>query len=182
MKRYILLFTIASLVSCSRKNDQHRATLSADSATLADSMASAQNDSVADTWKLESYLTKGSPDTATIQRVTSDCAVLIYPTDDQVEELTRENGEEDMATIADDSNYYQSAAIDVLDSANIKTITASRHYIKFVGENNSWLLDIRKKGAVTWGIILFSTIKPPEIVSAIDVTKERVKQYFDKKP
>jgi len=185
MTRYVFIFAIilALLASCSRKNNPNGDTLASDSGTIIpDSATFAKNNEEVDAWKLESYLTKELPDTTTIQTVTSDCAVLIYPTDDQIDELTRENGEEDFATIADDSNYYQSVAIDLLDSAGIKTVTASRHYLKFVGKNNSWLLDIRKKGAVTWGIILFNTVKQPEVISAIDLTKEHIEQYFDRKP
>jgi len=95
MKRNVLTFAIALafLASCSRKTGQGVDTLASDSAsTLPDSATSAKNKDGIDAWNLESYLTKASPDTATIQLVTSDCAVLIYPTDDQLDELTRENG------------------------------------------------------------------------------------------
>lgn len=187
MKSFTLLFTIAILASCSRNREQASDTLaSANLTTLSDSTKSSnnktENNTGMDAWKLDNYLTDEISDTTSVQRVSSDCAILIYPTDDQIDELTRENGEEDFATIADDSNYYQSTAIDQLDSAGVKTVTANRHYVNLVGENKSWLLDIRRKGGVTWGIILFNKTKQPEIVSAIDLTKERIKQYFDKKP
>lgn len=181
MKQYLLLCAIV-LTSCSQKKDQAGNALSSDRVSSLSDSSIANSNPETDAWKLDTYLTQESPDTASIQRITSDCAVFIYPTDDQIDELTRENGEEDFSTIADDSNYYQSIAMDLLDSARITTVTASRHYIKFTGENNTWLLDIRKKGAVTWGIILFTKTKQPEIVSAIDLTEERINQYFHKNP
>lgn len=177
MKTSLLPFAIAVLVSCTQKNNR------ADSiSTLSDSLASAADQKEANLWTLENYLAHESPDTTSVQLVTSTCAVLIYPTDDQIDELTRENGDEDFSTIADDSNYYQSVAIDLLDSAGINTVTASRHYVRFIGKHNSWLLNVRKKGGVAWGIILFNKTKSPEIVSAIDLSKEYIGRYFDKTP
>lgn len=131
--------------------------------------------------RLESYLSKIEIKNSNFEVIDFDCAILIYPTDRQIEEMKKENGEDDFYTIADDSQYYQGTAIRIIDSIGIKTITASKQFLRLKGKDKSWDLDIRKKNLPAWNIIFFKRTKEPKIISAIDLTVEQTKQFFEKK-
>lgn len=88
------------------------------------------------------------------------------------------DGEENYGT--DDGMYYQWQAQQTFDELKIDTITISKKgYVKLIDKNNKeWLLDIRSKMTPEWTIILFNVNKEPKVVEAIDVTRERMIQYF----
>jgi hypothetical protein len=112
-----------------------------------------------------------------IQIVDSTSAIVIYPTDEQIDLMLQENGE-DFYTIADDNSFYQTEAIVELDSFAVKTILAKKRYLKLVGESQSWLLDIRLNGAPEWNIIFFDRKKTPKVVSAIDVDSDEILSFY----
>jgi hypothetical protein len=113
-----------------------------------------------------------------VQTVDSKAVIVISPTEEQIADLIKENGEEDFYTIADDASFYQSNAISQLDSFAIETVEAEKRYLTLVGNNQSWTVDIRQKGAPEWNMIFFDPRKPPKIVTAIDVTPEELLSYF----
>lgn len=132
-------------------------------------------------FKLENYLvSESSIDTSKVQTIATDCAILIYPTDEQIAEMKKSEGEENFATIVDDSNWYQALAIDAIDSVGITKEGAERQFLKLVGDKNSWTLDIRKKNLPSWNLIFFKRSKAPEVVPTVMLTKEKVKSYFEK--
>jgi hypothetical protein len=116
-----------------------------------------------------------------VQLIDSTCAVLVYPTDEQLNSLQTEESE-NYATIVDDNTYYHGIAIEMLDSINVETINAEKRYLTFkTGKSKSWTLDIRKEGAPAWNLIFFSLRKEPEIISITDLSQERIIKYFDLK-
>ena len=122
-----------------------------------------------------------TPERKELQIVDSTCAVIIYPTDEQLETLKAETGEKFME-LADIFSYYQGIAIEVLDSIDIGTIEAEKRYVTFKGPRKKiWELDVRKEGAPAWNLIFFKTNKDPEIVSITGFSKEKVLEYFDRK-
>jgi hypothetical protein len=127
--------------------------------------------------KLETYLSS-EKDTSVLQEITESVALLILPTTEQVEALEAEYGE-DFYTIADDASYYQSMASTMIDSLGVKSIDASKPFVRFVGRDSVYTLDIRKQGLPEWNIIFFNTAKAPEIIPAIELTEEKIKTYFD---
>ncbi|MGC4021418.1 MAG: hypothetical protein QM734_05480 [Cyclobacteriaceae bacterium] len=130
-------------------------------------------------FELDSYLVDELMDTPKVQVINSDCAIFVYPTHDQVEEMKKAQGEDDFYVTADDSNFYQSQAIQILDSAGIKTFGAVKRYLKFKGSEKSWILDIRKKDLPAWNLILFQKNRVPQPTPTIDLTYESVKNYFE---
>ena len=114
-----------------------------------------------------------------IQTVDSTCAILIYPTEEQLAELKTEYGD-NFQTVASDNIYYHGMAIQMLDSINVETVTAKARYINFKGGNgsNAWTLDIRKEGAPPWNLIFFHRNKEPEIVPFVDLSKQKIVDYF----
>ncbi len=129
-------------------------------------------------FKLDSYLTK-IKNKDSIQIVDYDCAILIYPIQEQVDEMIKTEGEDDFYVGADDSNWYQAQAIDTLDFIGIKTITASGQFLRLKGKERVWELDVRKKNLPGWNLIFFKTTKEPQIVSTTDLTVDEVKDYFE---
>ncbi len=115
-----------------------------------------------------------------IQVVDSTCAVLIYPTEEQLAQLRTEYGD-DFQMVASDNIYYHGMAIQMLDSINVETVTAKSRYINFKGQSadQSWTLDIRKDGAPPWNLIFYHRNKRPEIVPFVDLSKERIYDYFE---
>jgi hypothetical protein len=128
---------------------------------------------------LENYLVGEEPDAGQILTVDSSAVVIVNPTDAQWKEMEEKYGE-DFHTIADDASFYQSEAMMRLDSAQIRQISlpSEQRYVLLKGNGSSWLLDLRKEGAPEWNVIFFDIRKEPEIVSAIDVTTDRIKQFF----
>ena len=129
-------------------------------------------------FKLDSYLTKIADDDS-IQLVDFDCAILVYPTKKQVDDMIKTEGEADFYVGADDSNWYQAQAIDTLDHVAIKTITASGQFLRLKGQERVWELDVRKRNLPGWNLIFFKTTKEPQIVSTTDLTVYKVKDYFE---
>jgi hypothetical protein len=116
-----------------------------------------------------------------LQVVDSTCAVIIYPTDEQLDNLKFETGDRFME-LADAYSYYQGRAIEMLDSINIGTVEGEKRYIAFKKTKSKLSeLDMRKEGAPAWNLIFFKTKKDPEIISITDLSKEKIMTYFDKK-
>jgi hypothetical protein len=128
-------------------------------------------------YNLQSYLTDAdSPNTETID---FDCAILIFPTEEQIERMKKDYKEEDFYIVADDNNWYQSKAIDIIDSLGVKQITAKERYIKLKGENKTWTLDIRRDNLPSWNLIFFKRTKDPQVISTVDLTPEATRDFFE---
>jgi hypothetical protein len=160
-----------------------------DKAVSTDSLAVSQADTIRestdsisyeDLFNVETYLSNPVSDTSLVQTITADAAVLVYPTEAQAEAMKKEYGEEDFYTVADDASFYQASAIDVLDSLKINTITAERSYLKFVGNKNKWTLNVLRKGAPGWMLILFNSKKAPAIVPTAEFGLDQARDYFAK--
>ena len=129
--------------------------------------------------KLESYLAKSEVKPGRLETIDFDCAIIIYPSERQIAEMTKEYGEDDFSTVADDNQFYQAQAIELIDSVGIKKQTVSRQFLRLIGKDKTWDLDIRKKDLKPWNIIFFKRTKEPMIVSSIDLTIDQVKSYFN---
>lgn len=179
---FIFIVSVIGLFGCSKSKHQ--------SNDILDSLTNLPTDTIEiidttkfeyeDYQKLESYLSRNKIKNDIFETIDFDCAILIYPTDRQIENMKQEYGEDDFYTIADDNEYYQGQAIEyVIDSLGIKKVTASKQFLRLKGITKTWDLDIRKKNLPAWNIIFFKTTKSPEIISAIDLTVEQTKKYFE---
>ncbi len=127
----------------------------------------------------DDYIETKTVSAGEVQEISESCALIISPTDDQIEQMKKEYGEDDFYTVADDATFYQGTARKIIDSLGVKTIDANKSLVKFNGsQQKSWTLTIRRKYAPEWNIILFHKEKQPEIVTPIDATGEKVKKYF----
>lgn len=79
-----------------------------------------------------------------------------------------------------DGDFYQMQARDLLKELEIPTVTArSKQYVKLVGSNNKeWAVDVRTNMQPNWTMILFQVNREPVVIEAMDVTKERLKEFF----
>lgn len=117
-----------------------------------------------------------------LQTIDSTCAVIVYPTDEQLKTLQTDLGDNFMQ-LADTYSYYQGSAIEMLDSIDVGTINAEKPFLNFKGKKRrTWKLDIRKEGAPAWNLIFFNINKEPEIIAVKDLSHDRIMEYFDKKP
>jgi hypothetical protein len=131
---------------------------------------------------LENYYPDSVYTVADLQMIDSTCAVIIYPTDEQLATLRLLTSEHFMQ-IADAYSYYQGRAIEMLDSIDIGTVSAQKRFIGFKSSDRKlkpWELDVRKEGAPAWNLIFFKTDKQPEIISITELSKTRIMEYFDK--
>lgn len=137
MKFLIPVIIIFTLLSCSKTSDKNSGGASTDTLQPAvrDSMNSSA-DSV-DYLRLESYIVPDQNDTTSCYIIHHNCAVIVNPTDKQIDDMIKLNGEDDFATIADDFSYYQSTAMQMIDSVGVKTESSEKQYIKFIGDKNS---------------------------------------------
>lgn len=176
--RFPLAFTLSlTLLSCGKKQDSTTASnrikiSGSDSTKAGDFDYNAQ-------FNLENYLVGDQTDTSKVHVVDFNCAVLIYPTHEQVEEMKKKEGEDDFYTIADDATFYQTRAIQLIDSAGIKTVGTQKQFIKFVSAETSWTLDVRKKNLPAWNLILFNKKKAPQPTASVSVTYDLLKSYFE---
>src|SRR5438105_11642192 len=102
MKRTIL--TIITMSSCMLGCNKLKHT-EAEQKNISNTIISktdAGENSVDSLFILESYLTSPSNDTLKSQRINFDCALVIYPTKEQIETMKNESGE-DFFTIAEDA-------------------------------------------------------------------------------
>jgi len=108
-----------------------------------------------------------------------DCAVLIYPTEEEIDKMKKAYGEGDFYIIADDNNWYQGMAIEMLDSVGIKKVTVHGDSLRFKGESKTWGYDLKKDSLTGWNIIFFSRTKGPQVISTVDLTTQEIRGYFD---
>jgi len=180
MRFLIFIITAFALLSCSKTTDKNSSTTSDTlKLTAKDSVSNATAIDYDSYLKVESYVVPDQTDTFTCYMIDHDCAVIVNPTDKQIDEMIKVDGEDNFATIADDFSYYQSMAIQMIDSVGVKTESFEKQYVKFIGEKKSWTLDVRKENMPAWNVIFFRRDKDPEIISAIDLTTNHVRDYFE---
>jgi hypothetical protein len=172
-----VLWTIL-MVACARTKDSQTQTMESTISHL--EFRDTTRVGINQLYSLESYLHDQPLDTALVNEINFDCAVLVYPGDEQIQQMKREYGEEDFYIIADDNNWYHTTSIRLLDSAKVQTITPRKQFVRFVGDEMAWTLNLRRKGSLSWNLIFFNHTKKPEVVSTVDLTMEEIKAYFEK--
>ncbi|MFN8208265.1 MAG: hypothetical protein U0T82_12795 [Bacteroidales bacterium] len=182
MRAGIIFIIIVTLLGCSKPGTNSSKNLSSDSLDSKIIQSNAASDTSTidniDLYKLESYLTKLPFEIENFEIIDFNCAILIYPTKEQIDEM-KQGDEDDFYIVADDNNWYQGMAIEIIDSLSIKTVTANKRFIRFKGQQKSWDLDIRKRNLPEWNLIFFKTNKEPKIIPTIELTLDSLKEYFE---
>lgn len=185
-----IIITASILISCARgktetADQDSTATGMADTTTTSNAPGFNDNDQNSYS-NIENYLVKEAEiPAAQIQIIDSACAIDVSPTEEQMEKMKKEYGEEEFATIVDDASFYSSEVRRKLEGLNVKVIDAQKRYLKLRGAQTTWLLDIRKEKAPEWNLIFFQTGKEPKIFASVDLagdtTAALVHGYFDLK-
>ena len=179
MGQIIVAFLICGLSCCSNPSDK-KVQADVQDSTLnkgqVDSDTIRNND--VDYFKLDTYLVNEVNDTSKLITVDNDCALLISPTNERIESMKKEYGE-DFFTTADDATFYQGTAIGLLDSMKIKTVFTDKANVKFIGTSKSWTLNTSRKEFPAWNLIFFKKDKNPKIVATAGLTTDEIKSYFE---
>jgi hypothetical protein len=169
---------IMVLVACARTKDSQTQTTDLTTSHLR--LQDTARIDINQLYLLESYLYDQPLDTAQVIEVDFDCAILVFPSDEQIQQMKIEYGEQDFYIIADDNNWYQGTSIGLLDSANVMKVTPKKQFVRLVGNEGTWTINLRRTGALAWNLIFFNQEKKPEIISTVDLTIEKIRTYFDK--
>lgn len=194
MKYFILFFTLILLTSCANTNASgasvEKKTEAVQDTSLTDiaKKRKAVNDSLRkekeseqryfDSFVLKNYIVPpGKNQDITV--IKSSCAVFINPSDEQIEQLKKENGEENFSIIADDQMYYAYEAQNFFKENKIDCLLPTTRYLKFVTPDGDLIIDTRAKVSYGWLSILFNSDSLPKILSPIDMPGT-YKTYFGK--
>jgi hypothetical protein len=95
-------------------------------------------------------------------------AIFIDPTDEDVERMKKDNGEDVFYTIADDSLYYKWEAVEFLSKNGISYWFTKNEEHEFTAKESNSKYSIKKECA-GWCLILFNGKGEPEWASAVDI-------------
>jgi hypothetical protein len=112
-------------------------------------------------------------------QVKGRCAVFYSPDSIEIEHLKNKIGEDNFYGVVDDNNYYNSEAMKILESKNIKIIITDNRYIEFIKDNGQTTLLDKKSFEAKWGVILFDGKKEPLSVNPVEIAPD-VEKYFQK--
>ncbi len=153
---------------------------------------------------IDSYLVNAAVDSSAYQQITTTCAIVMEETEEQAKEREQRENEKYLADkevarkaweneqhdstetfeyapgYEGDGDFYFNQAKEILSQLNVPLITAKpKAYVRLVANGRKTLLvDIRSNMIPQWTIILFHVKKEPMVVEATDVSKERIKRYF----
>lgn len=173
MRNIFIPLTCLLLLSCGKSTMENT-----NSSTATDSIEAESEISYDKLFLLETYLTNEAVSDAELEKVDSTCAIFIFPTEEQLENIRKTEGEDNFDTILDDGNFYQATAMSLIDSLGIKTMTAKGRYLRLTGPT-SWTLDVRKKSLPEWNLILFKKDKAPIVLPTAGLGPEKIQDYFD---
>jgi hypothetical protein len=126
-------------------------------------------------YRLENYITQIADSQA--QTIDYNCAVGVNPTDEQFDMLQEILGQ-DFDENKNINIRHSEAVSCMIESYGIRTLTSTGQFLRFVGKNRTWDVDIRKDTFPDWKFILFNKKKEPVVLPSINVTVEEIEQYF----
>jgi hypothetical protein len=98
---------------------------------------------------------------------TGPIAIFIDPTDEELDKMKKDNGEEDFYTIADDNVYFNSQASDYLKEKNVASCHTENEKHAFITKDNKrYELD---KACSYWCLIIWNGRDKPIYASPVDI-------------
>lgn len=128
---------------------------------------------------LEGFLVDAITDTA-VQELSGSLVLIVQPSDKQISEMEKEYSEDELSTIFDDASFYQSEAVQLLDSLGIKNVTSSKRFVRYRNVIREWNFDLEKQNS-PWVLIFLTTDQKPEVVFTTDLSAEKIQSYFNQK-
>jgi len=123
-------------------------------------------------YRLEDYLIQVID--SRIQTIDFNCAVVVTPTNKQIDKLRKDFNEN-----LEINTKHSEAVICMIESKGIPALAATGQFIRFIGKDRTWDLDIRKDTFPDWKFILFKETGEPVILPSLYMTIEEVEQYFE---
>ena len=168
MKKYkLILFALFILISCNRKENH--------SEENQESAKSTSNKKIENRKVENTGTTKNVTDTITVK---SPLAIIIEPTDKQIEKRKKEVGEEDFYIGADDYMFYLNESTKTFNKNKLKVLNIKNDkIIKFEMETgNNAILELNGEDEL-WKIYLFDPKLKPKKIDMTDSENE-YKKYF----
>lgn len=137
--------------------------------------AQAQAD-IPDMPTLEGFLVDAITDTA-VQELSGSLVLIVQPSDKQISEMEKEYSEDELSTIFDDASFYQSEAVQLLDSLGIKNVTSSKRFVRYRNVIREWYFDLEKQNS-PWVLIFLAADQKPQVVFTTDLSAEKIQSYF----
>lgn len=125
---------------------------------------------------LEGFLVDAITDTA-VQELSGSLVLIVQPSDKQISEMEKEYSEDELSTIFDDASFYQSEAVQLLDSLGIKNVTSSKRFVRYRNVIREWYFDLEKQNS-PWVLIFLATDQKPQVVFTTDLSAEKIQSYF----
>jgi|SRR5688572_24672117 len=126
-------------------------------------------------WK--NYITKVID--SSVQTINFDCAVAVKPSNEQIDKF-REGLAQDFGENLKINTRHFEAVSCLIESKGIPTVAASGQFLRFIGKEGTWDLDMGKDTFADWKVIPFKERKEPVILPSISLTIEEVNPYFER--
>ena len=128
---------------------------------------------------LENYLLRDAePNSETID---FDCAVIVFPTDKQLQDHKNIQKEDFDESIQSNKGYYDMIR-ELIEGAGVKTTSTRGEYLRMIGTTMTWNLILRKDYLPPWNLIFFTRDHGPKIVSPAEFGTELITTYFSVGP
>ena len=165
--RSLLLF-LSFLLACSSepKNETVNHSGLMDSAKIV-----LEQEMVADDSKLENDFPKEPNNQSDTLYADSSQVVFVTPTDEEVEVMRQENGEDAFQEILSDVLYYEFEAQEFLVAQRIPYVMTDKRFIHFIGKDEHYVIDTDEY-EMKWSVVYFDGISKPRFFSHVDIQSE----------
>lgn len=124
---------------------------------------------------LENYLLHDTG--ANSETVDFDCAVIVFPTDKQLQ-YHKDIQKEDFDESVQSNKEYYDMVKEVIEGLGVRTTLTRGEYLSMIGTTMTWNLFLRKDYLPPWNLIFFTRDSGPKIVPPAEFGTELITTYF----
>jgi len=125
---------------------------------------------------IESYLTDLRDSKA--DTFDFDCAIIVFPTTNQIEYFRTVLKEDFDETISENSKAYDMIRR-WIELKGVRVVSVTSECLELIGTRRTWNLTLRKENLPPWNLIFFKTDKEPIIVPPADFDDKLTVEYFN---
>jgi hypothetical protein len=126
-------------------------------------------------YALENYLLHDADPNS--EAVDFDCAVIVFPTDKQLQYYKDIQKEDFDESVQSNKDYYDMVK-EVIEGVGVKTTSTRAEYLRMIGTTMTWNLTLRKDYLPPWNLIFFTRYHGPKIVPPTEFGTELITTYF----
>jgi hypothetical protein len=124
---------------------------------------------------LENYLLHdANPNSETVD---FDCAVIVFPTDKQLQ-YHKDIQKEDFDESVQSNKEYYDMVKEAIENVGVKTTSTRGEYLRMIGTTMTWNLILRNDYLPPWNLIFFTRDLGPKIVPPAEFGTELIITYF----